>query len=117
LPHDTCRGEGWAATKRRAGPAAPQPVGHFWRAGAGGGGSPPLEGYEPWVSRVLGILLRPPNRRYNPVLVGLSDAEGWPIVAEVVRRIACGEVPEGLCVRQVVALDWEALVGDLPELR
>ena len=97
-------------------PAALQRFGHDLTAQARAGRFPPLEGYEPWVSRVLGILLRPPNRRYNPALVGLSDAEGWPIVAEVVRRIACGEVPEGLCVRQVVALDWEALVGDIPDL-
>jgi len=74
----------------------------------------PLEGCEPWVGRVLQILLPRANYKYNPVLIGRSEAMGWPIVAEVVRRIARGEVPAGLRVRQVVALDWEALVRDLP---
>src|SRR5262249_46650057 len=54
------------------------------------------------------------TRHYNPVLVGLSEAEGWLIVAEVVRRMARGDLPAGLCVRQVVALEWNALVRDLP---
>ena len=76
----------------------------------------PLEGYEPWVGRVLQILMRPPNNRYNPVLIGLTEAEGWPIVAEVVRRVAGGEAPAGLRVRRVVALDWEAVVRDLPAM-
>jgi hypothetical protein len=75
----------------------------------------PLGGYEPWVSRVLQILLRSPNSRYNPVLIGLSEAEGWPFVAKVVRRIARGEVPAALRVRQVVALDSDAVVRDLPD--
>jgi len=74
----------------------------------------PLGGCEPWVGRVLQILLRRANRKYNPMLFGRSEAEVWPIVAEVVHRIARGEVPAGLRVRQVVALDWEAVVRDLP---
>src|SRR5260221_579155 len=74
----------------------------------------PQEGCEPWVSRVFEILTRPPNYRYNPLLLVSSEAEGRPIVAEVVRRIAGGEVPAGLGVRQVVALDWKAVVRDLP---
>jgi ATP-dependent Clp protease ATP-binding subunit ClpA len=97
-------------------PTALQCFGRDLTALARDGQFAPLEGYEPWVSRVLQILMCPPNNRYNPVLIGRSEAVGWPIVAEVVRRIAGGEVPAGLRVRRVVALDWEALVRDLPAM-
>jgi ATP-dependent Clp protease ATP-binding subunit ClpB len=91
-----------------------QCFGHDLTALAHVGRFAPLEGYEPWVRRVLEILVRPPNTRYNPVLLGLADGETWPVVAAIVHRIACEEVPAGLLVRQVVALDWHALVRDLP---
>jgi ATP-dependent Clp protease ATP-binding subunit ClpB len=91
-----------------------QRFGHDLTALAHAGQFAPREGYEPWVSRVLQILMRPPNNRYNLVLIGLSDAEIWPVVAEIVRRMACGEDPAGLRVQQVVALDWQAVVRDLP---
>jgi ATP-dependent Clp protease ATP-binding subunit ClpB len=95
-------------------PAALQCFGRDLTALARDGQFTPLEGYEPWAGRVLQILTRRANHKYNPVLFGRTEAEVWPIVAEVIRRIASGEVPDGLRMRRVVALDWDAVVRDLP---
>ncbi len=99
-------------------PTVLQRFGHDLTALAEAGRFQPLSGYEPWVNRVIEILARPRESRlrHNPVLLGLADGEGWPIIAEVVRRMASGEVPDILRGRRVVALDWEALVSDIPDL-
>jgi ATP-dependent Clp protease ATP-binding subunit ClpB len=96
-------------------PSALQCFGRDLTALARDGQFAPLEGYESWVNRVFETLMRPPTWRNNPLLIGRSEAEGWSIVAEVVRRIARGEVPADLRVRRVVALEWDAVVRDLPD--
>lgn len=100
------------------GPDVLQRFGHDLTALAEAGRFQPLSGYEPWVNRVIEVLARPCERRFrhNPVLIGLTAGEGWPIIAEVVRRMASGEVPDSLRGLRVIALDWEALVSDIPDL-
>lgn len=95
-----------------------QRFGHDLTTLAEAGHFQPLSGYDPWVNRVIEVLANPrhPRFRRNPVLVGLTAGEGWPIIAEVVRRMASGETPDILSGRRVVALDWEAIGRDISDL-
>lgn len=67
----------------------------------------PLLHREKEVERVLQILAR--RIKNNPMLIGEDSAERFAVVAEVIRRISIGDVPEGTKVQRVVALDLEKL--------
>jgi ATP-dependent Clp protease ATP-binding subunit ClpA len=71
----------------------------------------PLVGYEALVARIFQILLRrgKDNHLYNPLLLDLDEGRRWQVVIEVVRRIAAGEAPESFPIREVIALNYEAL--------
>ncbi len=70
----------------------------------------PLQRREQEVARVFQVLAR--RIRNNPMLIGEDSAERFAIVAEVVRRISIGDMPEGLNISRVVALDLEKLSAD-----
>jgi ATP-dependent Clp protease ATP-binding subunit ClpB len=76
-----------------------------------------LHGCERHISRIFDILLRSHRLGHasacNPASVGTDDDEGWPLVAEVARRIAAGRAREMLRDLRVVAPDWEALISGL----
>lgn len=57
----------------------------------------PLAGHEAVINRMFQILLR--KNKCNPVLLGFHEDERWAIVAEVVRRMAIGDVPDPLPTR------------------
>jgi hypothetical protein len=71
----------------------------------------PVGGYEASVARIFQILLRrgKNNHLYNPLLLDLDEGRRWRVVIEVVRRIAAGEAPGSLPIREVIALNYEAL--------
>ncbi len=75
------------------------------------GGFAPVGGYEASVARIFQILLRrgKDNHKYNPLLLDLDEGRRWRVVSEVVRRIAAGEAPDSLSIREVIALNFEAL--------
>lgn len=77
---------------------------------------PPLKGYEAWVSRIFGILLRKEktNHYYNPVLIDGDEMRRWRVVLEVVRCLATGEAPDPLPSLQVLAPNFAALCGTSP---
>ena len=73
----------------------------------------PLQRREKEVGRVFQVLAR--SLKNNPMLIGEDNAERFAIVAEVIRRISSGDVPEDLKIQRVVALDLEVLVADTLE--
>lgn len=77
---------------------------------------PPLVGYETSVARIIQILLQQEKIRNkcNPLLVDLDEMRRWRVIIEVVRRMAAGEAPEPLPIRQVIALNYEALFANFP---
>src|SRR5258708_14411421 len=80
----------------------------------------PVVGYEASVARIFQILLRrgKDNHLYNPLLLDLDEGRRWRVVIEVVRRIAAGETPAPLPIREVIALNYEALFAkDAASLR
>jgi ATP-dependent Clp protease ATP-binding subunit ClpB len=70
----------------------------------------PLLRREKEVERVFQILAR--RLKNNPMLIGEDATERFAIVAEVIRRISIGNVPDGITFQRVVALDLEALIAD-----
>ncbi|MFL5626229.1 MAG: hypothetical protein ACJ788_11615 [Ktedonobacteraceae bacterium] len=71
----------------------------------------PVGGYEAAMARIFQILLRrgKDNNKYNPLLLDLDEGRRWRVVSEVVRRIAAGGAPAPLPIREVIALNYEAL--------
>ena len=74
----------------------------------------PLSGQDAVVERTFQLLLRD-HSKCNPVLVGSHEAQRWEVLTEVVRRMAIGDAPDPLPDKQVIMLDYEALLADLPE--
>lgn len=74
---------------------------------------PPVKGNEAMVTRIFDILLRKEkaNSRYNPVLIDEDETYRWPVVIEVLRRLAAGEAPDPLTSLQVIAPNFAALCG------
>jgi hypothetical protein len=62
---------------------------------------------------MLQVLQR--KRKNNPVLLDSGETRRWKIVAETTRRMAVGDAPDLLCKRQVIALDYEALLAKPPD--
>ncbi|GHO63483.1 hypothetical protein KSC_023750 [Ktedonobacter sp. SOSP1-52] len=73
----------------------------------------PLQGQDATVSKLFQILLREDKKRH-PLLLDDGEARRWKVVAEAIRRMAVGDAPDPLPQRQVIALDYEALLADLP---
>ncbi len=80
----------------------------------------PAVGYEASVARIFQILLRrgKDNHLYNPLPLDLDEGRRWRVVSEVVRRIAAGGTPGSFPIREVIALNYEALFArDAASLR
>ncbi len=77
------------------------------------GAFPPLAGQEVAVRNVLQVLQR--KNKCNPLILDVDETRRWAVVAEVIRRMAVGDVPDLFPTRQVIALDYEALFADLPD--
>lgn len=90
--------------------------GHNLTALAQQGSFSPLIGQDVTVSSMLQILLRDDKKR-NPLLLDCDEARQWAVVAEVIRRMAVGDAPDPLPKQQVIGLDYEALLADLPDGR
>jgi ATP-dependent Clp protease ATP-binding subunit ClpB len=73
----------------------------------------PLIGQDAVVKRMFQVLLR--ENKCNPVLLGSHEAGRWAVLTEVIRRMAIGDAPDPLPNKQVMALDYEALLSDLPK--
>lgn len=73
----------------------------------------PFSGYEAVVSRVMEVLQR--KNRHVPLILAADEATRWAIVAEVIRRMATGDVPEPLRTQQVIGLDYEALFANVSD--
>lgn len=73
----------------------------------------PLSGQDAVVHRLFQVLLR--ENKCNPVLLGSHKAERWAALIEVIRRMAIGDAPDPLPDKQVIVLDYEALLAGLPE--
>ncbi len=69
----------------------------------------PVIGRDEEIRRVIQVLSR--RTKNNPVLIGEPGVGKTAIVEGLARRIASGDVPEGLKDRQVIALDIGALVA------
>ena len=90
-------------------PGALEKYGHDLTALARQGHFAPLQRREKEVERVFQILAR--RLKNNPMLIGEDSQERFAIVAEVVRRVSTGEVPEILQGRHIVALDLERVLS------
>ena len=86
---------------------------HDLTAFAQRGAFSPLVGQEAVVNRVFEALQSRLSR--NPILLAEDGSRRWAVVAEVIRRIAVGEVPESCPIQQVIALDYEALFSHLSD--
>ena len=73
----------------------------------------PLNGQDAAVKRMFQVLLR--ENKCNPVLLGSHEAGRWAVLTEGIRRMAIGDAPDPLPNKQVIALDYEALLTGLPE--
>lgn len=73
------------------------------------GKTDPVIGREREEQRVMQILLR--RSKNNPCLVGEPGVGKTAVAESVARRIAVGDVPEGLRGKRLVALDIAALVA------
>ncbi len=72
----------------------------------------PLQQREMEIERIFQIVAR--RLKNNPVLFGEPASERINIVTEIARRVSSGDVPEGVKIRSVVALDMEALCAGAP---
>src|SRR5258708_12790869 len=77
----------------------------------------PLAGSEAAVTHIFQILLRRRKitSKCNPIIVDLDGTSRWPVVAEVIRRMAVEKAPDLLPIQQVIALDYAALLASLPD--
>lgn len=80
----------------------------------------PLAGSEAIVTSIFEILLRRQkttnhHNHYNPIILDLEGTSRWPVIAEAIRRMAVGDAPDPLPTRQVIALDYEALLARTPD--
>jgi ATP-dependent Clp protease ATP-binding subunit ClpB len=73
----------------------------------------PLDGQEAVMDRVFQVLQR--TNKCNPVILDGDETRRWAIVAEVIRRMAVGNVPYPFSTWQVIALDYEALFTNLSD--
>ena len=73
----------------------------------------PFSGQEAIMDRVFQVLGR--KERCNPVIVDGDETRRWAIVAEVIRRMAVGDVAHSFSTWQVIALDYEALFANLSD--
>ncbi len=69
----------------------------------------PVIGRDDEIRRVIQVLSR--RTKNNPVLIGEPGVGKTAIVEGLARRIADGDVPEGLKPKRIVALDLAALVA------
>jgi ATP-dependent Clp protease ATP-binding subunit ClpB len=69
----------------------------------------PVIGRDPEIRRLMQVLCR--RTKNNPVLIGEPGTGKTAIAEGLARRIAAGDVPEGLKNKRVVALDLGALVA------
>ncbi|MFZ1080522.1 MAG: ATP-dependent chaperone ClpB [Candidatus Kryptoniota bacterium] len=69
----------------------------------------PVIGRDDEVRRVLQVLAR--RRKNNPVLIGDPGVGKTAVVEGIARRIASGDVPEGLKSKRIVELDMGSLVA------
>ncbi len=69
----------------------------------------PVIGRDDEIRRVIQVLSR--RTKNNPVLIGEPGVGKTAIVEGLARRIADGDVPEGLKSKRIVALDLAALVA------
>src|SRR5690606_38969087 len=69
----------------------------------------PVIGRDDEIRRVIQVLSR--RTKNNPVLIGEPGVGKTAIVEGLARRIADGDVPEGLRTKRIVAIDLGALVA------
>ena len=69
----------------------------------------PVIGRDDEIRRVIQVLSR--RTKNNPVLIGEPGVGKTAIVEGLARRIADGDVPEGLRTKRIVALDMGAMVA------
>ena len=69
----------------------------------------PVIGRDDEIRRVIQVLSR--RTKNNPVLIGEPGVGKTAIVEGLARRIADGDVPEGLKTKRIVALDLGAMVA------
>src|SRR6185503_9251682 len=69
----------------------------------------PVIGRDEEIRRVIQVLSR--RTKNNPVLIGEPGVGKTAIVEGLAQRIMRGDVPEGLKDKQVVALDFGAMVA------
>ena len=69
----------------------------------------PVIGRDDEIRRVIGVLSR--RTKNNPVLIGEPGVGKTAIIEGLARRIAEGDVPDGLRDKRVVALDLAAMVA------
>jgi ATP-dependent Clp protease ATP-binding subunit ClpC len=73
----------------------------------------PLNDQEAVMDRVFQVLQR--TNKCNPVILDRDETRRWAVVAEVIRRMAVGNVPYPFSTYQVLALDYEALFTNLSD--
>lgn len=73
------------------------------------GGLDPVIGRDDEIRRVIQVLSR--RTKNNPVLIGEPGVGKTAIVEGLARRIADGDVPEGLKTKRIVALDLASMVA------
>jgi ATP-dependent Clp protease ATP-binding subunit ClpA len=73
----------------------------------------PLADQKAVVSRIFQILQR--KSKCNPILLYPDANRRWAVVAELVRRMAVGDVPDPFSHHQVFSLDFEALFANLAD--
>jgi ATP-dependent Clp protease ATP-binding subunit ClpB len=69
----------------------------------------PVIGRDEEIRRVIQVLSR--RTKNNPVLIGEPGVGKTAVVEGLARRIADGDVPEGLKTKRIVALDLSAMVA------
>ena len=69
----------------------------------------PVIGRDEEIRRVIQVLSR--RTKNNPVLIGEPGVGKTAIVEGLAQRIVCGDVPEGLTDKRLVALDMGALIA------